>query len=118
MLIAPHKRRKEDSVVRFETPPGEQMLADFTHVRPGRDPLLAFVATLGYGRASYVRFTSDATAATLCDCIREALIYFGGVPRQLLVDNATTILVERDACGEGHHRWHRSILSLAEEYGF
>jgi hypothetical protein len=27
------------------------MQVDFTHIRRGRDPLLAFLATLGYGRA-------------------------------------------------------------------
>jgi transposase len=77
VFIAPHKRSEPDPVVRFETPPGQQMQADFTHVRRGRDALLAFVATLGYSRASYVRFTTDETA-TLCGCVREALAYFGG----------------------------------------
>ena len=44
-------------MVRFETAPGQQMQADFTRVRAGREPLLAFVATLGYSRATLVRFT-------------------------------------------------------------
>lgn len=116
--LTPYKQREPEPVVRFETPPGQQMQADFTHVRRGRDPLLAFVATLGYSRASYVRFTSDETAATLCDCLREALTYFGGVPAHVLFDNAGTIVVERDAYGEGQHRWHRLIRAVAEEYGF
>ncbi|MBV6307211.1 helix-turn-helix domain-containing protein, partial [Candidimonas humi] len=30
----------DSPVVRFETPPGQQMQADFTHIRRGRDPLL------------------------------------------------------------------------------
>jgi hypothetical protein len=51
------KATPADPVVRFETAPGEQMQADFTVVRRGREPLLAFVATLGYSRASWVRFT-------------------------------------------------------------
>ena len=117
-FLAPYKRAEAEPVVRFETPPGQQMQADFTHVRRGRDPLLAFVATLGYSRATYGRFTTDETAATLCHCLREALIYFGGVPQHVLLDNASTIVVERDAYGEGQHRWHRSLLALAEEYGF
>ena len=116
--LAPHKQREPEPVVRFETAPGQQLQADFTHVRRGRNPLLAFVATLGYSRASYVRFTTDETAATLCDCLGEALRYFGGVPAHVLFDNAGTIVVERDAYGEGQHRWHRLIRALAEEYGF
>ena len=66
MFITPFKRVEDEPVVRFETAPGEQMQADFTVVRRGRDPLLAFVATLGYSRASFVRFTTDETAETLC----------------------------------------------------
>lgn len=118
MFIHPLKLVEHEPVVRFETPPGEQMQADFTVVRRGGDPLLAFVATLGYSRASFVRFTTDETAETLCLCLREALIYFGGVPRHVLFDNAKTVVVERDASGEGKHRWHSALLSLSDEFGF
>src|SRR6266567_3442056 len=62
VFINPLKPTEEDPVVRFETPPGEQLQADFTVIRRGREALLAFVATLGYSRASFVRFTTDETA--------------------------------------------------------
>ncbi len=117
-FINPLKQAKADPVVRFETAPGEQMQADFTVIRRGREPLLAFVATLGYSRASWVRFTGGEDAATLCACVREALLHFGGVPRHVLFDNAKTIIVERDAYGEGKHRWHSALLALSDEYGF
>jgi transposase len=117
-LINPMKQVKADPVVRFETAPGEQIQADFTVIRRGRDPLLAFVATLGYSRASWVRFTTGEDAVTLCGCVREALQFFGGSPRHVLFDNAKTIVVERDTYGEGKHRWHRQLLALADEYGF
>jgi transposase len=116
--LAPLKRGEPEPVVRFETEPGEQMQADFTHVRRGRDPLLAFVATLGYSRASFVRFTPGEDAATLCACLREALHYFGGVPAHVLFDNPTTVVIERDAYGAGEHRFHRGLLAVAEEFGF
>ena len=116
--LAPIKRVEPEPVVRFETEPGEQMQADFTHVRRGRDPLLAFVATLGYSRSSFVRFTVAEDAITLCTCLREALAYFGGVPAHVLLDNASTMVTERDAYGEGEHRYHRDLLAVADEYGF
>lgn len=116
--LAPIKRVEAEPVVRFETEPGEQMQADFTHVRRGRDPLLAFVATLGYSRSSFVRFTVAEDAITLCRCLREALAYFGGVPAHVLLDNASTMVTERDAYGEGEHRYHRDLLAVADEYGF
>lgn len=117
--LAPLKNGEpEAALVRFETQPGEQMQADFTYVRRGRYPLLAFVATLGYSRASFVRFTVAEDTATLCECLRESLIYFGGVPEHVLLDNPKTVVIERDFYGEGQHRFNRELLVLAEEFGF
>ena len=49
----------EDPLVRFETKPGEQLQVDWGEFRQGRDPLAAFVATLGYSRYSYVEFVTE-----------------------------------------------------------
>jgi transposase len=116
--LAPLKHGETEPVVRFETAPGEQMQADFTHVRRGRRPLLAFVATLGYSRASYVQFTIGEDSQTLCACLREALMFFGGVPEHVLFDNPKTVVIERDFYGDGKHRYNRELLSLADEFGF
>src|SRR5690606_12452458 len=96
-FLAPLKHGEPEPLVRFETAPGVQMQADFTVVRRGRDPLLALVATLGYSRASFVKFTTAEDAATLCTALREAFDYFGGVPAEVLMDNAKSIVIERDA---------------------
>ena len=105
-----------DPVVRFETPPGQQMQADFTHVRRGRDPLLALVATLGYSRASYVKLRVPARMRRrLCAGLREAFDYFGGVPEHVLFDNTKAVVIERDAYGAGRHRWNDEMNELAEK---
>lgn len=117
-LIAPLKVAVCDPVVRFETPPGKQMQVDFTVVRRGRDPLLALVATLGWSRATFVRFTEREDSATLSACLAEAFAYFGGVTEQVLFDNAKTVVIERDAYGLGLHRWNGELLAMAERYGF
>lgn len=113
-----HRQTKSEPLIRFETAPGQQMQVDFTHIRRGRDPLLAFVATLGYSRASWVCFTSNERADTLCGCLERAFGYFGGVPEHVLFDNAGTVVIERDGYGEGRHRWHGKMLALADTYGF
>lgn len=118
VYLRSHKKVAPEPVVRFETAPGEQLQADFTVIRRGRAPLLAFVATLGYSRISWVRFTAREDAGTLCACLRAALIDFGGVPHHILFDNAKTVVVERDAYGPGRHRWHSELLALADEFGF
>jgi transposase len=104
--------------VRFETAPGEQMQGDFTTIRRGRCPLKAFVATLGFSRATFIRFTEREDSETLLSCLREAFQAFGGVTAEVLFDNATTVVVERDAYGPGNHRWHAGLKELADEYGF
>lgn len=45
-----------EPLVRFEAKPGKQLQVDFTIIRRGKQALKAFVATLGYSRASYVHF--------------------------------------------------------------
>jgi len=116
--LAPLKQVQPEPVVRFETPPGAQMQADFTWVRKGRDPLVAFVATLGYSRASYVRFGRSEDLQALRAGLHEAFDYFGGVPEHVLFDNPKTVVIDRDAYGEGLHRWNEGLRQLAEECGF
>jgi transposase len=118
--LAPMRKSEPEPLVRFETPAGQQMQADFTYVRRGRDPLLAFVATLGYSRATFVKFVacSGEDVATLCTGLREAFDYFGGVPEHVLFDNMKAVVIERDAYGEGKHRWNSELNNLAEECGF
>lgn len=118
--LAPLKKSEAEPVVRFETPPGKQMQADFTYVRRGRDPLLAFVATMGYSRATFVKFIacSGEDATTLCAGLCEAFDYFGGVPEHVLFDNTKAVVIERDAYGQGLHRWNSQLLELAQACGF
>ena len=56
-------------LIRFETPPGKQMQVDWIEFRKGKTPLSAFVATLGFSRASYVEFVSNEKLPTLIECI-------------------------------------------------
>jgi hypothetical protein len=44
--------------------------------------------------------------------------YFGGTPKEVLFDNAKAIMIERDAYGEGEHRWNPALLTTAKKYSF
>lgn len=107
-----------DPVVRFETAPGRQMQCDFVVFRRGSNPLYAFTATLGYSRWRWVRFASNEKASTLVACHHALFERLGGVPKEILYDNAKTIVIDRDAYGPGHHRWHAGMLDLAKHYRF
>jgi transposase len=109
---------RTEPVRRFETPSGQQMQVDFTTIRRGRQKLKAFVATLGFSRATYVRFSEYERQEDWLSGIENALYYFGGVPKELLFDNAKCIMIERDAYGEGLHRWNAKLLEMAKDYGF
>lgn len=50
--------------------------------------------------------------------IELALDHFGGVPKELLFDNAKCIMLERDAYGRGSNRWNPDLLLMAKHYGF
>ncbi|VWD12741.1 putative integrase [Burkholderia lata] len=109
---------KPDPVLRFETESGRQMQCDFVVFRRGTDPLYAFTATFGFSRWRWARFTTDERAETLVACHHALFEALGGVPREILYDNAKTIVVARDAYGDGQHRWHAGLLDLAKRYGF
>lgn len=118
LYIRPFKQPQPAPVVRYETLPGQQLQVDFTTIRRGRHKLKALVATLGYSRASYVRFSESEKQRDWLTGIASALQYFGGVPAEILFDNAKCIMLERDAYGEGRHRWNAQLLELAKTYGF
>ncbi len=107
-----------DPVVRFETGPGEQMQVDFTTITHHGVRIKAFVATLGYSRATFVRFSERERQEDWIDGLEAAFEYFGGVPREILFDNAKAIMIERDAYGEGQHRWNALLLATAKKYNF
>lgn len=62
----------DDPVVRFETISGEQMQVDWTTIRNGKNPIYAFVATLGYSRYTFVCFVDNMEASTLVSCHEKA----------------------------------------------
>ncbi len=107
-----------DPVVRFETEPGQQMQVDFTTISRHGKRIKAFVATLGYSRATFVQFSERERQEDWIQGLEEAFEFFGGVPKEVLFDNAKAIMIERDAYGEGEHRWNPQLLTTAKKYGF
>jgi transposase len=108
-----------EPVVRFETPPGQQMQVDWIEfIRRGQERLLAFVATLGYSRASFVEFVRNQQLETLLQCHERAFDFFEGVPLEILYDNMKTVILERNAYAPGIHRFQAGFLDFAKHYSF
>ncbi len=105
-------------VVRFETAPGKQMQVDWGQMRGGKKPIHAFVAVLGFSRALFVYFTDNMRYETLEQCHRLAFNYFQGIPEDVWYDNMKTVVLERNAFGVGHHRFHPQFYQFAKDMGF
>lgn len=89
------------ATVRFETPPGRQLQIDFGErgVRIGEEAVRVhlFVATLGYSRRVYVRAFRHERQSAWFDGIEGAFRHFGGLPAEVLLDNAKALVEHHDA---------------------
>lgn len=111
------KRTKDDEpLIRFETEPGKQMQVDW--VEFPKDNLSAFVATMGYSRASYVEYVDNEKVETLLACHMNAFEYFGGVPSECLYDNMKTVIIKRNGYGRGKHQFNALFEDFAKHCGF
>jgi len=111
-------KKAPQEVIRFETPPGKQMQVDWGQMRGGKKPIHVFIAVLGYSRAMFIMFTDNMHYETLEACHQCAFEYFQGVPQQIWYDNMKTVVIERDAYGEGRHRLHQSFYQFSKSMGF
>ncbi|XVN40770.1 MAG: DDE-type integrase/transposase/recombinase [Rickettsia endosymbiont of Argas persicus] len=89
---------KQEDMIRFETASGKQMQVDWIEFRKGKNPLSAFVATLGFSRASYVEFVTNEKLVTLIECHKRAFdSLFGGTNLHLPDGEALACHVCHDA---------------------
>lgn len=104
----------------YETLPGEQAQVDWGHFgtiieNGARYKLYAFVFTLCWSRVSYVEFIVRTDMATFLSCMNRAFEYIGGVPREVLFDNAKVVVSER--VGK-IVRFNQDLLHYALSSGF
>ena len=89
------------ATVRFETPPGRQLQIDFGErgVRIGEEMVRVhlFVATLGYSRRVYVCAFRHERQSAWFEGIEGAFQHFGGLPAEVLLDNARALVEHHDA---------------------
>ena len=116
----PYRRRRREPVVRFETPPGRQAQVDWAelglHVLDEeRRRLHLFVMVLGFSRALYAEAVTAADSQTFLACHARAFAYFGGMPEEILYDNAKVVVLSRTASGP---RFQPALLDFAGRYGF
>lgn len=112
--------RRPRATVRFETPPGQQAQVDFGQrqvwIADERATAHVFVCTLGYSRRIFAEaFDHERLDAVLAGH-EHAFQHFGGVPAQVVVDNATPVVLQHQRDPEsGRHRvvWHPTYADFA-----
>jgi transposase len=105
-------------VIRYETPPGQQMQFDWgecVYERDGvRRKVYGFIAILSYSRMRYARFVKRCDVPTLMRCLLEAFDYFGGLPKAVLTDQMKSVLLKME------HKvplWHPVFADLVSSLG-
>lgn len=109
------------ATVRFETPPGRQMQADFGElaVEVGGEltKVHVCVLTLGWSRRCFVRAYSNERQGNWLDAMEEAFLHFGGVPAEMLIDNARALVTQHDV-DAGEVTFNERFAAFGAYWGF
>lgn len=93
-------RAEARATVRFETRPGQQLQIDFGERRvwigDGQEKVFFFVATLGHSRRLHVRAFRAERQEHWFAGMESAFRAFGGVPEEVLLDNARALIQHHD----------------------
>ena len=112
---------EKEATVRYETAPGRQMQIDFGEKKMQIGGSLVrvhiFTAMLGYSRRQYIQAFRSEAQSSWFEGIENALRYFGGVPQELLVDNAKALVTYNDIAS-GELLLNEKFKALASYWGF
>ena len=123
-FVQKHKEKEmKKATIRYETAPGLQAQVDWKEnlkmiSKKGEIfEVNIFLMVLGYSRTKFVKLTSDRTQKTLFQCMNEAFEYFGGIPKEVLFDNMSTV-VDRANSRIGNVKLNSKFSQYAKDVGF
>lgn len=92
--------REKQAFIRFESGPGQQMQVDWGHFGSlaygdSARKLYALAVIESHSRMLHISFTHSQNQSSLHQGLIDAFRYFGGTPKELVVDNMLTAVTER-----------------------
>lgn len=117
-LQSARPRELPETVIRFETEPGQQAQVDFAEFSFPWGKRYALVVVLGYSRLLWVRFYERQDMRTLFTGLEEAFACFGGVPRELLFDQMASVITRDLRPHGGKLVENAEFLRFAAHWGF
>ena len=113
-----HKGQAEKTTIHFETRPGQQMQYDWTEwLLPVRGlPVKGYFhqAILSFSRYKFVTFSLDITTETIIRVLHQALVAFGGVPEEIVIDNPRQMVISHSP--QGTIRYQDDFLAFLGVY--
>lgn len=114
-------KAQKRATVRFETRPGHQLQIDFGEARiwiaDERVRVHLFVATLGYSRRMHIRASLRERQLDWFEGMEGTFLRFGGVPTEVLFDNARALVEHHDAVTR-EVRFNARLHAFARYWGF
>lgn len=114
-------KAQKRATVRFETRPGHQLQIDFGEskvwIGDERVRVHLFVATLGYSRRMHIRPSIRERQVDWFEGMEGAFLRFGGVPAEILFDNARALVEHHDAATR-EVRFNARLHAFARYWGF
>ncbi|MBC2703512.1 IS21 family transposase [Desulfobacula sp.] len=108
----------KEAFIRFESGPGQQIQIDWGHFGSlaygnSSRKLYALAVIESHSRMLYVVFTHSQKQEALHQSLVEAFNYFGGTPKEIVVDNMLTAVTERVG---SMVRFNESFLNFLRQF--
>ena len=114
-------RQSAQATVRYETRPGKQLQADFGELWVAiggvQTKVHLCVLTLGYSRRQLIRVFRQQQQRHWLQALEEAFRFWGGIPEQVLVDNAKALITMNNP-RTGELVVNPTFAAFARHWGF
>ncbi len=119
--VAKVKSRHKKAYLTLKFEPGECAQVDFAScgsikLNSTSRKYYAFIMVLCYSKMMYVEFIYNQNQENFLQCHRNAFEYFGGIPKNIMVDNCKVAVLEHNR--HGNIKFNPQYLDFAYHYGF